>query len=277
MPPRPPTSTTSPASATSRSCTAASAATARSPPGFSFVSILTTVFQLFSFGFGFGGPSFFWTWPIVFVGQILVALCFAELAARYPISGCIYQWATRLGGPLWGWMAGWLMLSAQVVTVAAAAIALEIVLPAIWTGFQIVGGTPTDRRRRQRRAARQHAAGGHHRHQRRRRAGHVADQQRRRDLRARRRRRCCASRCSPTPSAARASCCTPARASGTARATCGRSSSPALMAAYVMVGFDSAGELSEETRRTRAAPPRARSSGRSSSPASAARSCCSPR
>ncbi len=69
--------------------------------GFSFVSILTTVFQLFAFGFGFGGPAFFWTWPIVFVGQLLVALCFAELAARYPISGCIYQWVTwaaRCGG-----------------------------------------------------------------------------------------------------------------------------------------------------------------------------------
>ena len=111
--------------------------------GFSFVSILTTVFQLFSFGFGFGGPSFFWTWPIVFVGQMLVALCFAELASRYPISGCIYQWATRMGGAVWGWMAGWLMLVAQVVTVAAAAIALEIVLPAVWSGFSIVDN-PTE-------------------------------------------------------------------------------------------------------------------------------------
>ncbi len=55
--------------------------------GFSFVSILTTVFQLFGLGFGFGGAGFFWTWPTVFAGQLLVALCFAELAARYPISG----------------------------------------------------------------------------------------------------------------------------------------------------------------------------------------------
>src|SRR5436190_18196788 len=111
--------------------------------GFSFVSILTTVFQLFGFGFSFGGASFFWTWPLVFGGQLLVALCFAELAARYPISGCIYQWATRLGGAVWGWMAGWLMLVAQVVTVAAAAIALEIVLPAIWSGFVLVDN-PTE-------------------------------------------------------------------------------------------------------------------------------------
>jgi urea carboxylase system permease len=112
--------------------------------GFSFVSILTTVFQLFSFGYGFGGPSFVWTWPIVFVGQFLVALCFAELAARYPISGAIYQWSTRMGGRLWGWSAGWLMLVAQIVTVAAAAIALEIVLPSVWSGFQIVSGTGTN-------------------------------------------------------------------------------------------------------------------------------------
>jgi urea carboxylase system permease len=106
--------------------------------GFSFVSILTTVFQLFAFGFAFGGPAFFWTWPVVFAGQMLVALCFAELAARYPISGCIYQWAGRLGGKLWGWAAGWLMLVAQVVTVAAAAIALQIVLPSLCSGFTIV-------------------------------------------------------------------------------------------------------------------------------------------
>lgn len=61
--------------------------------GFSFVSILTTIFQLFGLGFGFGGPAFFWTWPIVYAGQFLVALCFAEIAARYPISGAIYQWS----------------------------------------------------------------------------------------------------------------------------------------------------------------------------------------
>ncbi|WTW93268.1 amino acid permease [Streptomycetaceae bacterium NBC_01309] len=107
--------------------------------GFSFVSILTTVFQLFAFGFTFGGPAFFWTWPIVFAGQLLVALCFAELAARYPIAGCVYQWSRRLSTGLTGWFAGWLMLIGQIVSVAAAAIALQVVLPRIWTGFQLVG------------------------------------------------------------------------------------------------------------------------------------------
>ena len=110
--------------------------------GFSFVSILTTVFQLFFFGFSFGGPAFFWTWPIVFCGQLLVALCFAELAGRYPISGAIYQWSRRLANDVVGWFAGWVMIIAQTVTVAAAAIALQVVLPSIWSGFQLTGADP---------------------------------------------------------------------------------------------------------------------------------------
>ncbi|MFI6868226.1 amino acid permease [Nocardia sp. NPDC050406] len=107
--------------------------------GFSFVSILTTIFQFFGLGYSFGGAAFFWTWPLVFAGQFLVALNFAELAARYPISGCIYQWSRRLGGELVGWFAGWMMIIAQIVTAAAAAIALQVVLPTIWGGFQIIG------------------------------------------------------------------------------------------------------------------------------------------
>jgi urea carboxylase system permease len=110
--------------------------------GFSFVSILTTVFQLFAFGFAFGGPAFFWTWPLVFFGQLLVALCFAEMAARYPIAGCIYQWSRRLSTGALGWFAGWTMLIGQIIAVSAAAIALQVVLPSIWTGFQLIGGDP---------------------------------------------------------------------------------------------------------------------------------------
>jgi amino acid transporter len=106
--------------------------------GFSFVSILTTVFQLFAFGYSFGGTAFFWTWPMVFAGQLAVALVFAELAARYPIAGCVYQWARRVSGSAIGWFAGWLMLLGQIVSVAGAAIALQVVLPVIWPGFQVI-------------------------------------------------------------------------------------------------------------------------------------------
>jgi urea carboxylase system permease len=112
--------------------------------GFSFVSILTTVFQLFWLGFGFGGAAFFWTWPAVFAGQLLVALVFSELAARYPISGAIFQWSGRLAGSTFGWFTGWIMIIGQILTVATAAIALQAVLPPVWNGFQIIGGPGAD-------------------------------------------------------------------------------------------------------------------------------------
>lgn len=108
--------------------------------GFSFVSILTTVFELFALGFGFGGPAFFWTWPIVFVGQFCVALIFAELSARFPIAGAIYQWSRRVSTDPLGWFAGWYMLIGYIVSIAAIAIAMQSVLPDVWSGFQIVGG-----------------------------------------------------------------------------------------------------------------------------------------
>ena len=110
--------------------------------GFSFVSILTTVFQLFGFGFGFGGPAFFWTWPAVLSASSWwpCASPNSPRATRSP--DAIYQWARRLGGDIVGWFAGWTMVIAQIVTAAAAAIALQVVLPAVWSGFQLVGGDP---------------------------------------------------------------------------------------------------------------------------------------
>ncbi|WP_027945910.1 amino acid permease [Amycolatopsis taiwanensis] len=111
--------------------------------GFSFVSILTTVFQLFGFGYSFGGTLFFWTWPVVLAGQLMVALNFAELAARYPLAGSVYQWAKQLTRGFRGWLAGWMMLIGCVVALAAAAIALQVVLPSVWGGFQLVGGDPS--------------------------------------------------------------------------------------------------------------------------------------
>lgn len=111
--------------------------------GFSFVSILTTVLELFAFGFGLGGPAYFWTWPVVFASQFCVALTFAELSARFPISGAVYQWSRRVSSDPLGWMAGWLMLIGYIISVAALAIALQLVLPPVWSGFQLVGGNST--------------------------------------------------------------------------------------------------------------------------------------
>ena len=107
--------------------------------GFSYISILTGVFQMFYVGYGAGGPAFYWTWPLVFLGQFTVALCFAELAARYPLSGGIYQWSRWIGSGGVGWMAGWVYLCGSVISLAAVALALQATLPQIAPVFQLIG------------------------------------------------------------------------------------------------------------------------------------------
>ncbi len=107
--------------------------------GFSYISILTGVFQMFYVGYGAAGPAFYWTWPLVFLGQLTVALCFAELAAHYPLSGGIYQWSRWIGSGGVGWMAGWVYLSGSVISLAAVALALQATLPQIAPAFQLIG------------------------------------------------------------------------------------------------------------------------------------------
>src|SRR6059058_3789144 len=109
--------------------------------GFSYISIMTGVFELFFFGFFSGGPAFIWTWPAVLAGQMLVALCFAELAGQYPLAGSVYQWSKQIARPVTSWFAGWIMIIGAVVTAAAVAVAYQIILPQVWSGFEIVGGS----------------------------------------------------------------------------------------------------------------------------------------
>lgn len=107
--------------------------------GVSYISILTGTFQLFYFGFGTAGPAYLWSWPMVLLGQLAVALCFMELAARYPVAGSVYNWSKQTGGALLAWSAGWLMLTASVVSLSATVLALQLNLPRLWHGFQVVG------------------------------------------------------------------------------------------------------------------------------------------
>lgn len=76
------------------------------------------IFSLFGFALAFGGPAFFWGWPIVCVGVGLICLVFAELATHYPYAGVMYQWPTILAGRRVGWWIGWSYLFALMVLLA---------------------------------------------------------------------------------------------------------------------------------------------------------------
>jgi urea carboxylase system permease len=107
--------------------------------GFSYISILTGVTALFAFGYANAGPGVWWTWPVVVGGQILVALCFMEMAAQYPIAGSVYQWSKQISTGYTSWMTGWIYIVGAIVTIAAVAVDWQVVLPQINNGGS---GTP---------------------------------------------------------------------------------------------------------------------------------------
>ena len=73
---------------------------------FSIMSITTGIFLNFAFGIAELGPVSIWIWPLVGVGQLLVALVLSELGTRIPLAGASYQWGSRLIGPVYGWFIG---------------------------------------------------------------------------------------------------------------------------------------------------------------------------
>jgi urea carboxylase system permease len=107
---------------------------------FSFISVSTGSYGNFGVGLSQAGPAFFWSWPIVIIGQFIVALVFAELASHFPVAGSIYQWSKRLSNRTLGWFTGWFYFWAQVVTVTAVAVIVAYVVDGIHAGP--VGETP---------------------------------------------------------------------------------------------------------------------------------------
>jgi amino acid transporter len=75
---------------------------------FSYISPSTGIFTLFGLGLSFVGPFFFWSWPIVFLGQLFIALNFAELSSHFPVAGSVYQWTKYLSGRQYAWLSGWI-------------------------------------------------------------------------------------------------------------------------------------------------------------------------
>src|SRR3954465_9547137 len=86
---------------------------------FTIISILSGALTLYGTGINYGGPAQeAWGWTIVSLFVIIVALSMAELASAYPTAGGLYWWASRLGGPVWGWFTGWFNLIGQVAITA---------------------------------------------------------------------------------------------------------------------------------------------------------------
>jgi len=89
---------------------------------FAFISPIVALYGIFGLALTAAGPSFWWGFLLVFLGQLLVALVFAMLVSRWPIEGSIYQWSRRLLGTGYGWFAGWAYMWTLVIAMATVAL-----------------------------------------------------------------------------------------------------------------------------------------------------------
>src|SRR5450432_602166 len=87
---------------------------------FSIICVLAGCFTTYGQALKNGGPiAISIMWPIISVFVLMVALSMSELASSMPTAGGIYYWASKLGGPGWGWFTGWFNLIGLVAVVAS--------------------------------------------------------------------------------------------------------------------------------------------------------------
>jgi urea carboxylase system permease len=99
---------------------------------FSYISPSTGIFTLFFLGLTTIGGVFIWTWPVVALGQFIIALNFAEVSSHYPVAGSVFQWTKYLAGRSYSWFTGWMYLFAGILTVTAVVATLPLaLLPAL--------------------------------------------------------------------------------------------------------------------------------------------------
>ena len=100
---------------------------------FSAISITTSIFLNYGFGLAQYGPASLWVWPIVGVGQIVLALVIAEIGTRMPLAGYSYQWTARLMSSGYAWFVAAAAL--LYLTVGLAAVAYEVNAPLVLSEF----------------------------------------------------------------------------------------------------------------------------------------------
>jgi amino acid transporter len=94
---------------------------------FTIISILAGCLTSYYIAFQWGGPiAVTWGWLIVGAFCIVVSVAMAEIASTYPTAGGLYFWASKLGGPSWGWFTGWFNLIGQIAVTAAIGYGLAI-------------------------------------------------------------------------------------------------------------------------------------------------------
>src|SRR5690242_5629028 len=107
---------------------------------FTYLSPMVGIYSLFALGLGTGGPAYVWLTILPVVGMLFVALVFGELASHYPIAGALYQYSKFSAGAGYGWFVGWFYGIALLVTVASVdtgAVGYVAALTHNWFGWNL--------------------------------------------------------------------------------------------------------------------------------------------
>jgi amino acid transporter len=87
---------------------------------FTIISILSGCLNSYYIAWNNGGPiAITWGWLLVGVFCVLISMAMGEIASAMPTAGALYYWASKLGGPAWGWFTGWFNLIGQIAVTAA--------------------------------------------------------------------------------------------------------------------------------------------------------------
>ncbi|MCQ6272759.1 amino acid permease [Pseudarthrobacter sp. R1] len=90
--------------------------------GFIYLSPMVGVVSIFGLGLTSAGPaSIFWI-LIVGVGQLLVALVFGEVVSQFPLAGGLYQWARRLWSGSYAWLMSWIYTAGITIGITTTAL-----------------------------------------------------------------------------------------------------------------------------------------------------------
>lgn len=111
---------------------------------FTIISILAGPLTSYFIAYSSGGPAIVtWGWLVAGIFITIIAFALAEVASSMPTSGAIYFWSAKLGGPAWGWFAGWMNMVGVIAVTAAIDMGAAFFYAALldlWLGISLSNG-----------------------------------------------------------------------------------------------------------------------------------------
>ncbi|MHB1740206.1 MAG: APC family permease [Actinomycetes bacterium] len=86
---------------------------------FSNISPIVGIYSVFAIGLAAAGPAFIWAFPVVLIGQLIVAGVFGDLVSKWPFQGSVYAWSRELAGPRYGWFTNWAYMWGLTIALSA--------------------------------------------------------------------------------------------------------------------------------------------------------------